>query len=56
MRSAIRSTDGIQRHQRARVLGKGRPYFQDLPAHVQLSLIEAVPAPGVMHLRYRVER
>jgi dihydrofolate reductase len=43
-------------HQVPVLLGEGRPYFQELPAHVQLSLIEAVPAPGVTHLRYRVER
>jgi hypothetical protein len=39
-----------------RGLGAGRPYFQGLPAHIQLRLIEAVAAPGVTHLHYAVER
>jgi dihydrofolate reductase len=38
------------------LLGAGRPYFQELPAHVELRLIEAVPAPGVTHLHYEVHR
>ncbi|HZE49280.1 MAG TPA: hypothetical protein VE074_06920 [Jatrophihabitantaceae bacterium] len=33
----------------------GRPYFQELPEHVGLRLVEAVPAPGVTHL-HEVER
>ena len=36
--------------------GHGRRFFQDLPAHIGLSLVEAVPAPGVTHLRYQVEK
>jgi hypothetical protein len=39
-----------------RGLGDGRPYFQPLPEHVRLRLVEAVPAPGVTHLHYEVER
>jgi hypothetical protein len=27
-----------------------------LPAHIRLSLVEAVPAPGITHLRYRVSK
>jgi dihydrofolate reductase len=38
------------------LLGGGRPYFQSLPQHVNLRLIEAVPAPGVTHLHYEVVR
>jgi hypothetical protein len=37
------------------LLGAGRRFFGDLPAHIGLSLVEAVPAPGVTHLRYRIE-
>ena len=29
---------------------------QELPTHIGLSLVEAVPAPGVTHLRYRIEK
>ena len=29
--------------------------FVTSPAHIALSLAEAVPAPGVTHLRYRIE-
>jgi hypothetical protein len=38
------------------LLGGGRPFFRELPAHVQLRLLEAVPAPGVTHLHYEVVR
>jgi hypothetical protein len=34
----------------------GRRFFQELPAHIGLSLVETVPAPGVTHLRYRIEK
>ncbi|WP_326951726.1 dihydrofolate reductase family protein [Amycolatopsis sp. NBC_01307] len=42
-------------HQVPVLLGGGRPFFQALPAHVRLRLLEVVPAPGVTHLRYAVE-
>lgn len=48
--------DELVLHQVPVLLGAGRPYFQQLPAHIRLELIEAVPAPGVTHLHYRVER
>ena len=38
------------------LLGAGRPYFQELPDHINLRLIQAVPAPGVTHLHYEVQR
>jgi dihydrofolate reductase len=48
--------DEVVIHQVPVLLGDGRPFFQELPAHVRLTLVEAVPAPGVTHLHYRVER
>jgi dihydrofolate reductase len=48
--------DEIIVHQVPVLLGAGRRLFQELPAHVRLSLVEAVPAPGVTHLHYRLER
>jgi hypothetical protein len=38
------------------LLGGGRPFFQELPAHIRLGLVEAVPAPGVTHLHYSIVR
>jgi dihydrofolate reductase len=48
--------DEVILHQVPILLGGGRPFFQELPAHVRLRLVEAVPAPGVTHLHYEVER
>ncbi|MEV5707017.1 dihydrofolate reductase family protein [Actinoallomurus sp. NPDC052274] len=48
--------DELVLHQVPVLLGSGRPYFQELPAHVRLRLVEVVPAPGVTHLHYEVER
>jgi dihydrofolate reductase len=48
--------DEVVLHQVPVLLGAGRPFFQELPEHIQLRLVEAVPAPGVTHLRYEVER
>jgi dihydrofolate reductase len=48
--------DEIVLHQVPVLLGSGRPFFQELPAHIRLRLVEAVPAPGVTHLHYSVER
>jgi dihydrofolate reductase len=48
--------DEIILHQVPILLGDGRPFFQSLPEHVRLRLIEAVPAPGVTHLHYEVIR
>ncbi|WP_214322673.1 dihydrofolate reductase family protein [Nonomuraea sediminis] len=48
--------DEVILHQVPILLGGGRPFFQALPEHVRLRLVEAVPAPGVTHLHYEVER
>jgi dihydrofolate reductase len=48
--------DEVILHQVPVLLGAGRPFFQALPEHVRLHLLEAVPAPGVTHLRYEVAR
>ncbi len=48
--------DEVVLHQVPVLLGAGRPFFQSLPEHVRLRLVEAVPAPGVTHLHYAVER
>ena len=43
-------------HQVPVLLGAGRRFFQELPHHVQLRLLEVVAAPGVTHLHYEVVR
>jgi dihydrofolate reductase len=48
--------DEVILHQVPILLGGGRPFFPSLPEHVRLRLVEAVPAPGVTHLRYEVVR
>lgn len=48
--------DEVILHQVPVLLGAGRRLFQSLPEHVHLRLVEAVPAPGVTHLRYEVVR
>jgi dihydrofolate reductase len=48
--------DELVLHQVPVLLGAGRPYFRQLPEHIKLRLVEAVPAPGVTHLHYEVER
>jgi dihydrofolate reductase len=48
--------DEVVLHQVPVLLGAGRPYFQQLAEHVRLRLVDAVPAPGVTHLHYEVER
>ncbi|MBY8880086.1 dihydrofolate reductase family protein [Actinacidiphila acidipaludis] len=48
--------DEVILHQVPVLLGGGRPFFRELPEQVRLRLVEAVPAPGVTHLRYAVER
>jgi dihydrofolate reductase len=48
--------DEVVLHQVPVLLGSGRSYFQSLPEHVRLRLVEVVPAPGVTHLHYAIER
>jgi dihydrofolate reductase len=48
--------DEVVLHQVPILLGAGRPFFQALPDHVHLRLLEAIPAPGVTHLHYEVIR
>jgi dihydrofolate reductase len=48
--------DEVLLHQVPVLLGAGRPFFQALPDHVRLRLVEAVAAPGVTHLHYAVVR
>lgn len=48
--------DELVLHQVPVLLGGGRSFFGELPEHVRLRLLAAVPAPGVTHLRYEVVR
>lgn len=48
--------DEVILHQVPILLGSGRPFFQELPEHVRLRLIEAIPTSSVTHLHYQVER
>jgi dihydrofolate reductase len=48
--------DEVVLHQVPILLGGGHGFFRELPKHVRLELIQAVPAPGVTHLHYAVIR
>lgn len=48
--------DELILHQVPVLLGGGRSFFGELPAQVPLRLLQAIPAPGVMHLHYEVVR
>jgi dihydrofolate reductase len=48
--------DEVILHQVPILLGAGRPYFQELPEHIRLRLVEVVPNSGVTHLHFEVER
>lgn len=48
--------DEVILHQVPVLLGGGRRLFPSLPEHVRLRLVDVVPAPGVTHLHYAVER
>jgi dihydrofolate reductase len=48
--------DELILHQVPVVLGGGHPFFQELPKHVHLRLLDTIPAPGVTHLHYEVLR
>jgi hypothetical protein len=43
-------------HQVPVLLGGGRSFFGELAVHVDLRLLQALPAPGVTHLHYEVVR
>lgn len=38
------------------LMGGGLSFFHELPKHVQLRLLDVIPAPGVTHLHYKVDR
>jgi dihydrofolate reductase len=49
--------DAIEIQLRPVLLGQGRLMFDDLPSeHIELDLVRVLEAPGVLHLRYQVER
>jgi dihydrofolate reductase len=48
--------DELILHQVPVLLGAGRRFFQELPQHIQLNLVEVVPASGVTHIRYEVQK
>lgn len=48
--------DEVVLHQMPVLLGGGHRFFQEFPKHVNLRLLEAIPAPGVTHLHYEVAR
>lgn len=48
--------DEVILHQVPILLGGGRSFFQEFPEHVRLRQLDAIPAPGVTHLRYEVVR
>jgi len=48
--------DELVLHQVPVLLGAGRGFFRELPAHVALRAVEVVAAPNVTHLRYEVVR
>ncbi|WP_344309409.1 dihydrofolate reductase family protein [Fodinicola feengrottensis] len=48
--------DEVILHQVPILLGGGHSFFQELPKHVRLRLLEVIAAPGVTHLHYEVIR
>ena len=48
--------DELILHQVPILLGRGRSFFHEMPEHMDLRLLEAIPAPGVIHLHYEVIR
>jgi len=48
--------DELILHQVPVLLGAGRRFFNELPAHIGLRLVQVLPAPGVTHLHYEVVR
>ena len=48
--------DELILHQVPVLLRAGRRFFHELPDHVHLRLLEAIPAPGATHPHYEVVR
>jgi dihydrofolate reductase len=48
--------DEVILHQVPVLPGAGHSFFHELPKHVRLRLLEAIPAPGVTHLHHEVIR
>lgn len=48
--------DEVILHQVPVLLGAGRPFFGPLSAHFPLTLIDATPGAGVIHLHYRISK
>ncbi|SIR78739.1 dihydrofolate reductase family protein [Micromonospora avicenniae] len=48
--------DEVILHQVPVLLGAGRPLFGRLPEHIRLTLVDAVPGPGVTHLHYQIQK
>lgn len=48
--------DELILHQVPVLLGAGRRFFRELPEHIRLTVVEVVPAPGVTHIRYEVQK
>jgi dihydrofolate reductase len=55
-RAAEGLVDELILHQVPVLLGAGRPFFQELPEHIRLTVAEVVPADGVTHIRYEVQK
>ena len=48
--------DEIVVHQIPVLLGRGRRLFDELPAEIELDVVEVVDTPEATHIRYRVRR
>jgi dihydrofolate reductase len=48
--------DEVQIHQIPVLLGRGRRFFDILPAEIELEVVEVIDTPQATHIRYRVRR
>jgi dihydrofolate reductase len=48
--------DEIQVHQIPVLLGRGRRLFDELPAEIELEVVQVLDTPQATHIRYRVRR
>ncbi|MFP3466405.1 dihydrofolate reductase family protein [Leifsonia sp. SIMBA_070] len=48
--------DELILHQVPILLGAGRRFFHEFPAHIRLRILDVVAAPDVTHLHYEVQR